>query len=202
MVTSFLSYLYHIGFESTNHKWPHMWNSHVNLFHSTVKFWIEGTFYCPKNSKKCSNLVPWNQAKDKTYSMGVIWNPDMGGLITDQGESSTCSVHALSKAVRQSLAEQSLNIHLNNCLASFLQDPNVDEEEGNFQTKSMEPKSQVWARKGSSGLANLNLLKLPIRAFEAKSISFCTETNRLIVAVHPTNSLVACLPENGDIFKS
>ena len=30
--------------------------------------------------------------------------------------------------------------------------------------------------------------------FEFKSISFC--------AVHPTNFLVACLSENGDIFKS
>lgn len=65
-------------------------------------------------------------------SVGVRWDPDMGELTTDQGESSTCSVHALAKAVRQSLAEQSLNIDLNNCLASFLVHPNVDKEEGNF----------------------------------------------------------------------
>ena len=65
-------------------------------------------------------------------SVGVTWNPDMGELTTDQGDSPTCSVHALTKAVRQSLAEQSLNIDLKNCLASFLIHPKVDEEEGNF----------------------------------------------------------------------
>ena len=63
--------------------------------------------------------------------VGVPWKPEMGELTTDQGESATCSVHALAKAVRQSLAEQSLNINLENCLASFLVQPKVDTE-GNY----------------------------------------------------------------------
>ena len=53
-------------------------------------------------------------------------------MTTNQGESQTCTVHALTKAARQSLAEQNRVIDLNNCLASLLKDPSVDEEEGNF----------------------------------------------------------------------
>ena len=76
----------------------------------------------------------------------------MGELTTDQGDLSTCSVHALTKAVRQSQAEQSLNIELKNCLASFLIHPKVDEREREL---SMVPKSPVLVRKISSGLARL-----------------------------------------------
>ena len=65
-------------------------------------------------------------------SVGLIWNGDQTDLVTDQGESGTCVVHALTKAAKLSLSEQNLNIDLNDCLASFLSHPNVDEEEGNF----------------------------------------------------------------------
>ena len=69
-------------------------------------------------------------------SVGVRWNlgwsPVLEELTTDQGKSQTCTIHALTKAARQSLAEQNRVIDLNNCLASLLKDPSVDEEEGNF----------------------------------------------------------------------
>ena len=65
--------------------------------------------------------------------VGVRWRQDdEGDLVTDQGESGTCVVHALTKAAKQSLSEQNLNIDLSDCLASFLSHPLVDEEEGNF----------------------------------------------------------------------
>ena len=64
-------------------------------------------------------------------SLGLNWNKDKEELVTDQGESSTCTIHALAKAAKQSLAEQSLNIDLENCLANFLNHPDVSEEEGN-----------------------------------------------------------------------
>ena len=64
-------------------------------------------------------------------SLGLNWNKDKEDLVTDQGESSTCTIHALAKAAKQSLAEQSLNIDLENCLANFLNHPDVSEEEGN-----------------------------------------------------------------------
>ena len=31
--------------------------------YSDVKYWIEGTFYWPKNSKKCTEYVPWNSSR-------------------------------------------------------------------------------------------------------------------------------------------
>ena len=64
--------------------------------------------------------------------VGVRWRQDEADLVTDQGEFGTCTVHALTKAAKQSLSEQNLNIDLSNCLASFLSHPFVDEEDGNF----------------------------------------------------------------------
>ena len=65
--------------------------------------------------------------------LGLQWKSDMTDLVTDQGETGTCTTHALAKAAKLSLSEQqNLNIDLKNCLASFLSHPNVDGEEGNF----------------------------------------------------------------------
>ena len=65
-------------------------------------------------------------------SLGLKRKYSMSDLVTDQGETGTCTEHALAKAVKLSLTEQGLNIDLTKCLASFLSHPNVDEEEGNF----------------------------------------------------------------------
>ena len=35
----------------------------VNLSIFSVKYWIEGTFYWPKSSKKCTEYVPWNSSR-------------------------------------------------------------------------------------------------------------------------------------------
>ena len=64
-------------------------------------------------------------------SLGLKWNSDLSELVTDQGETNACTVHALAKAVKVSISEQNLNIDLTTCLARILSHPNVDEEEGN-----------------------------------------------------------------------
>ena len=32
-------------------------------YNTGVKYWIEGTFYWPKSSKKCTEYVPWNSSR-------------------------------------------------------------------------------------------------------------------------------------------
>ena len=52
--------------------------------------------------------------------LGLKQKYSMSDLVTDQGETGTCTVHSLAKALKLSLSEQNLNIDLKNCLASFL----------------------------------------------------------------------------------
>ena len=39
------------------------YSSHVES--KTIKYWIEGTFYWPKNSKNCTEYVPWNSSRGR-----------------------------------------------------------------------------------------------------------------------------------------
>ena len=125
-------------------------------------------------------------------NMGVPWKSTMGELTTDQGDSSTCTVHALAKAVRQSLAEQSLNIDLKNCLASFLEDSNVDETGGNFPddfhgVKIMSVGEETLKWPGSVELLVKSVSSL--KKFEDESFSTSKDTKLVLVYNDPEAGL-------------
>jgi len=121
-------------------------------------------------------------------SFGLKRKYSTSDLVKDQGETGTCTEHALAKAVKLSLTEQGLNIDLTKCLASFLSHPNVDEEEGNFpdefhgaKISSIGEESLRWP--GSVELCIKRVSKL--KRYEEGIISTFKATKLVLVYQYP-----------------